>query len=175
MEVPNLTGLARETIKKALDGMILTPERDAVVFDAVKASVETAYRNGVEVSHNPRKNALYASGVLVALAFLIFAGVWASYHFPAPSLPADKPVFSEGAPNWELAATAGGPTKTATDPVIMDAKVKIGTEWAFVGDVQYKDYLYLRTVNLVDNTQIRILAYHWTPIGGWKFYGEQRE
>src|SRR5258707_13777691 len=131
MEVPNLTGLTRETIKKAMAGMILTPEHDAVIFDAVKTGVETAYQNGVEVTHNPRKNALYASGVVLALILLIVTGVWASQRFPALSFPTNKAIFTDGAPNWELAVSAGTTAQIAADPVIVDAKAKIGSDWTF--------------------------------------------
>lgn len=153
--------------------MILSPERDAVIFDAVKSSVQSAYESGVKTATNPRRNYLYATGVLLALALLIFAAVWATPKFPALSLPANKTPFAEGAPNWELTILGNSQAEAQGDAVVIDAKVKMGNEWGFGGSVQYKDYLYLRTVNYADNSQVRVLVYHWTLLGGWQYYDDQ--
>ncbi len=153
--------------------MILSPERDAVIFDAVKNAVGQAHTHGAEANKLPRRNMLYAIGVILALALLIFAGILATPHFPALYLPADKPMFADGAPSWELTIIGETPTEAQGDPIIIDAKVKMGSEWGYGGSVQYKDYLYLRTVNYADPSQIRVLVYHWTVIGGWQYFDDQ--
>jgi hypothetical protein len=173
IELPDFSGLTRKTIQKGLDGMILTVERDEVVFAAVKDGIDQAYLSGTEVNKSSRKPYLYVTGVLLALALLIFAGIWATPHFPTLSVPANKSVFSDGAPNWEQTIITDTPTQAAVDPVVSDVKAKTGTAWTFVGDAQYKDYLYFRTVNMTDNTKVRILVYHWTLIGGWQYFDQQ--
>lgn len=173
METPSFDGLVRKAIQKGLDGMILSPERDAVVFDAVKSSVQSAYESGVKDTANPRRNYLYAIGVLLALSLLVFAAVWATPRFPALSLQANKSPFAEGAPSWELTILGDSQAEVQGDAVVIDAKAKMTNEWGFGGSVQYKDYLYIRTVNYADSTQVRVLVYHWTVLGGWQYYDEQ--
>ncbi len=173
MDSPDLSGLTRKTIQTAMNGIIMSPERDAVIFTAVKDGIDQAYQSGTEVNKHSRRPYLYASGVLLTLALLVYASVLATQHFPTLSLPANKSVFVDGAPNWETVIAQDSQAQAQSDFVVVDVKAKMGADWGFAGVVQYKDYLYIRTVNLVDNMKVRTLVYHWTVLGSWQYYDAQ--
>ena len=171
MDVPDHSGLIRKAVNAAATGSLMTPEKDAVMFDAVKSAVDRAYQDGVSVGYNPKRNAIYASIVIVLLTVMLGVGAWAAPQLQVKIPAAVQSQFKAGAPNWELAILQETSQQAALDFVVTDVKARIGTDWGFVSEIQYKDYLFVRLANLTDNLKIKVLVYHWDS--GWKFYDEE--
>jgi hypothetical protein len=161
--------LAQGAIRSIFAGTVLTPAQDTSAMNAVAPHLQLAYQNGFSEGKltTPTRKTFYTIGIALSLAILLFASYLAFVHHPVISFT----QFATGAPSWERTISNDTKAQVQTDAVVIDAKKRLGTEWGFTAVIQYKDFLYLRGVNISDNTTVRILVYHWS--GSWSYYGEE--
>ena len=164
--------LVSDTLKELYPDGGLTSDQTALASEVVVKYVERAYNTGLEdgVSKSlsiKKPVSILVLAIIISLLLGTSIGVVAT---PNKTLPTEA-FFLDGAPLWEIELSYLTPDEAATNWLVVDAVARMGSEWQFVGVVQYRNMLMIRAVNL--KTQIMIYVYKWTPDQGWVFFAEE--